>query len=42
MVVMELELGQSIIVVCSTGVLLCAKVCPLYNVWWECNVVVYR
>ena len=42
MVVMVLVLGQSLIVVCSTGVLLYAKVCPVYNVLWEYNVVVYR
>ena len=39
---MRLVLGQSLIVLCSTGVLLYAKVCPLYNVLWECNVVVYK
>ena len=42
MVVMGLVLGQSLIVVCNTGILLYAKVCPLYNIMWECNVVVYR
>ena len=42
MVVMGLVLGQSLMVVCSNGVLLYAKVCPLYNVLWEYNVVVYR
>ena len=42
MVVMGLVLGKSLIVVCSTGVLLYAKVSPLYNVLWKCNVVVYR
>ena len=29
-------------VICSTGVLLYAKVCPLYNVLRECIVVVYK
>ena len=41
MAVMGLVLGKSLIVICSTGVLLYAKVCPLYNVLWEYNVVVY-
>ena len=40
-VVMGLVLGQSLIVISTTGILLFAKVCPLYNVLWECIFVVY-
>ena len=40
--VMGLVLGQSLMVIPTTGILLYyAKVCPLYNVLWECIVVVY-
>ena len=39
--VMGLVLGQSLIVIYSTVVLLYAKACPLYNVLLECIVVVY-
>ena len=42
MVVMGLVLGQSLMVKCSTGVLLYAKVCSLYNILWECIAVVYK
>ena len=42
MVVMGLVLGQSLMVISTTGILLYAKVCHFYNVFWECNVVVYR
>ena len=38
MMVIGLVLGQSLMVVCNTGVLLYAKVCPLYNV----NNIVYK
>ena len=40
-VVMGLVLGQSLMVISTTGILLYAKVSPLYNVLWECIVVVY-
>ena len=36
--VMGLVLGQGLM---FTGILLYAKECPLYNVFWECIVVVY-
>ena len=41
MLVMGLVLGQRLMLISSTGILLYAKVCPLYNVLWECIVVVY-
>ena len=40
-VVMGLVLGQSLMVIPTMGILLYAKVSPLYNVLWECIVVVY-
>ena len=40
-VVMGLVLGQSLMVICTMGIRLYAKVSPLYNVLWECIVVVY-
>ena len=40
-VVMGLVLGQSLMVISKTGIMLYAKVSPLYNVLWECIVVVY-
>ena len=40
-VVMGLVLGQRLMVISTTGILLYAKVYPLYNVLWECMVVVY-
>ena len=40
-VVMGLVLGQSLMVISITGIVLYAKVSPLYNVLWECIVVVY-
>ena len=40
-VVMGLVLGQSLMVISTTNILLYAKVSPLYNVLWECIVVVY-
>ena len=40
-VVMGLVLGQSWMVISTTGIMLYAKVSPLYNVLWECIVVVY-
>ena len=40
-VVMGLVLGQSLMVISTAGILLYAKVCPLYNVLWECIVVFY-
>ena len=39
--VMGLVLGQRLMLISSTGILLYAKVCPLYNVLWEFIVVVY-
>ena len=41
MLVMGLVLGQSLMVISITGILLYAKVSHLYNVLWECIVVVY-
>ena len=41
MLVMGLVLGPSLMVISITGILLYAKVSPLYNVLWECIVVVY-
>ena len=35
-VVMGLVLGQSLMVISTMGILLYAKVSPLYNVLWEC------
>ena len=40
-VVMGLVLGQSLMVIPTTDVLLYAKVSPHYNVLWECIVLVY-
>ena len=40
-VVMGLVLGQSLMVISITGIMLYAKVSLLYNVLWECIVVVY-
>ena len=40
-VVMGLVLGQSLMVISTTGIMLYAKVSPLYNVLRECIVVVY-
>ena len=39
--VMGLVLGQSLMIISTVGILLYAKVSPLYNVLWECIVVVY-
>ena len=39
--VMGLVLRQSLMVISTTGILLYAKVYPLYNVLGECIVVVY-
>ena len=39
--VMGLVLGQSLMVISTTGIMLYAKVSPLYNVLRECIVVVY-
>ena len=41
LLVMWLVLGQSLMVISTMGILLYAKVSPLYNVLWECNIVVY-
>ena len=41
MLVMGLVLGQGLMVISTTGILLYAKVSLLYNVLWECIVVVY-
>ena len=38
---MGLVLGKLLMVICTTGIQLYAKVSPLYNVLWECIVVVY-
>ena len=40
-VAMGLVLGQSLMVISITGIMLYAKVSPLYNVLCECSVVVY-
>ena len=40
-VVLGLVLGPSLMVISTMGILLYAKVSPLYNVLWECIVVVY-
>ena len=42
MIVMGLELGPSLMVLSITGILLYAKVYPLYKVLWECIVFVYK
>ena len=42
MLVMGLVLGQSLMVISTIGILLYAKVSLLYNVLWECIVVVYK
>ena len=42
MLVMELVLGQSLMVISTMDILLYTKVSPLYNVLWECIVVVYK
>ena len=41
MLVMGLVLAQSLMAISTTGMLLYAKVFLLYNVLWECIVVVY-
>ena len=41
MLVMGLVLGQSLMVISAADIVLYAKVSPLYNVLWECIVVVY-
>ena len=41
MVVMGLVLGQSLLVISATDIVLYAKVCPFYNVLWVCIVVAY-
>ena len=38
---MGLVLAQGLMVISTTGMLLYAKVSLLYNVLWECIVVVY-
>ena len=42
MLVMGLVLAQSLMAISTTGMLLYAKVSLLYNVLWECIVVVYK
>ena len=42
MLVMGLGLGHSLMFISTTGTLLYAKVSLLYNVLWECIVVVYK
>ena len=41
MLVMGLVLGLSFMVISITDILLYAKASPLYNILWECIVVVY-
>ena len=41
MLVMGFLVGQSLMVISTTGILLYAKVSLLYNVLWECIYVVY-
>ena len=41
MLVMGLVLGQRLMVISTMDILLYAKVSFLYNVLWECIVVVY-
>ena len=41
MLVMGLVLGPSLMVIALASILLYTKVSPLYNVLWECIVVVY-
>ena len=41
MLVMRLLLGQNLMVISTMDILLYAKVSLLYNVLWECIVVVY-
>ena len=41
MAVMGLVLGQSLMVISTSGMLLYANLYPLCNVLWECIVVVY-
>ena len=41
MLVIGLVLGPSLMVISITGILLYPKVSPLYNVLWECIVIVY-
>ena len=40
-VVMGLVLGQSLMFISTTGILLYAKISPLHTVLWECIVIVY-
>ena len=40
--VMGLVLGQSLMVISTTGILLYAKVSLFYNLLWECIVIVYK
>ena len=40
-VVMGLVFGQSLMVISTMGIMLYAKVSPIYNVLWECIVFVY-
>ena len=42
MLVMGLVLGPSLMIISIAGILLYAIVYPLYNVLWECIVVVYK
>ena len=39
---MGLVLGPRVMIISTTGILLYAKVYPLYKVLWECIVVVYK
>ena len=41
MLVLGRVLGQSLMFISTTSILLYAKVYPLYNVLWECIVIVY-
>ena len=39
--VMGLILGKSLMFISTTGIMLYAKVCSLYNALWEYTVIVY-
>ena len=41
MLVMRLVLGESLMVISTADIVLYAKVSSLYNILWECIVVVY-
>ena len=41
MLMIGLVLGQSLMVISTADIVLYAKISPLYNLLWECIVVVY-